>query len=262
MRSSRLSDRVALIDKLIRGERRVTLSLLARELGVAERTVCRDLESMRERLGLPLAHTPERGYHYTRPVPPSATRETVVGPTPGVKPRVRAGQLRRVLETIHEALYSGNQILIESFECPGSAEPFIFCPLFLSKFLGDLVLFGYRLADGVLLNLSVRLIENVRLTPQTFESPLGKGPKVRESEGWAGKGAGHEVRLRFSPETWWAESLCFAERQTLERSPSGLSIRFSTDDLGQVRKVILFLGDKVSLEAPLILMSLLGEGRS
>ena len=261
MRSNRSSERVALIHRLLRGGGRVTLAHLADELGVTERTVCRDLLSMKEKLGLPVAHTSDRGYHYTRPVPLLATREAVFGPAPGLNPTARAGRLRRILETIHEALYGGNKIWIESYERPDSPAPFILCPLFLSKVLGDLLLFGYRSSDEILLNLSVRLLDEVRLTPQTFESALGEGPKVRESEGWAGKGARHEIRLRFSLEASWAEDLVFAERQILDRLPSGLSIRFRTDDLGKVRKLVLFLGEKVSAEAPPALLSLLGEGR-
>jgi predicted DNA-binding transcriptional regulator YafY len=42
---------------------------LSVELGVSCRTLLRDLEFMRDRLGLPLAYHPQRwGFHYTRPV--------------------------------------------------------------------------------------------------------------------------------------------------------------------------------------------------
>jgi len=262
MKWSRSSDRVALIHNLLRGGGRVTLARLAGELGVTERTVCRDLQLMKEEFGLPVAHTSGRGYHYTRPVPLLATREVVFGPAPGLSPTARTGRFRRMLETIHEALYGGNKIWIESRERPDSPAPFVLCPLFLSKVLGDLLLFGYRPSDGILMNLLVRLLDDVRPTPQTFESALAEGPKVRDSEGWAGKGTKHEVRLLFSPEASWAEDLCFAERQVLDRPPSGLSVRFRTDDLAKVRSLILFFGEMVSVEAPPALLSLLAESRS
>jgi predicted DNA-binding transcriptional regulator YafY len=43
---------------------------LAREFEVCARTIKRDIEFMRDRLGLPIEyHTPRHGYHFTRPVP-------------------------------------------------------------------------------------------------------------------------------------------------------------------------------------------------
>jgi hypothetical protein len=250
MRPSRTADRVALIDRLLRGKERVTLALLIDKLGVTERTVCRDLEYMKQKLGLPVSHTVERGYCYSRQVPDLAEPEPVAGPATAPSLPVRRGRSRRILGTIHEALYGRKQVWIEGAEPTGSTGPFAFHPFFLSKVLGEFLLFGYRPSDGVLMNLPLRYLEDVRLTPQTFESGLAEGPKVRESEGWAGKGATHEVRLLFLPEATWAQDLFFAQGQVVEKASSGLAVRFRTDDLARVDRLAAVLGSKVRVEVP------------
>jgi len=245
MRSSRIDDRVALIDRLLRGQERVTLARLTRELGVTERTVCRDLEFMKERLGLPVQHSAARGYHYARPVPLLVAREAVAGPISRSKPPTRDGRLRRLLETIHEALYAQHEIWIETMEGPGPLKPFVLQPFFLSRVLGDLLLFGCRPEDGRLFNLSLRLLEDVRPTGNRFEASLAEGPKVRESEGWGGKGEASEVELFFPPEAHWASSLFFAQNQTGEQTTDGHTVRFRTGDLERVRDLACVLGDRV-----------------
>jgi len=66
--SARQLERITAIDRKLRGNQCPTTGDLARELGVSERTVYRDLVFLRDRLGAPLCYdTRRRGYRYTRP---------------------------------------------------------------------------------------------------------------------------------------------------------------------------------------------------
>ena len=66
--SARQLERITTIDRLLRGNAVPTTADLARELGVSERTVYRDLVFLRDRLGAPVGYDARRrGYRYTRP---------------------------------------------------------------------------------------------------------------------------------------------------------------------------------------------------
>lgn len=66
--SARQLERVTAIDRLLRGNQCPSSADLARELGVSERTVYRDIVFLRDRLGAPVHYDARRrGYCYHSP---------------------------------------------------------------------------------------------------------------------------------------------------------------------------------------------------
>lgn len=64
---SRHLERLLNLDRLLRSEERFTAIALAEKLEISERTVRNDLDFLRDRFGAPLAHSKQRGYHYSDP---------------------------------------------------------------------------------------------------------------------------------------------------------------------------------------------------
>ncbi len=66
--SARQLERITVLDRLLRQDSCPSISALACQLGVSERTVFRDLVFLRDRLGAPVSFDSERGgYRYTSP---------------------------------------------------------------------------------------------------------------------------------------------------------------------------------------------------
>ena len=62
-------ERMMRIHQILQREQYPNCTTLGKDLEVVPRTVIRDLEFMRDRLGLPIAYDARRrGYHYTEPV--------------------------------------------------------------------------------------------------------------------------------------------------------------------------------------------------
>ena len=249
------------MDQLIRSGEVLALGELAKELGVTERTLYRDLAHMKNRLGLPIARHPALGYRYTRPVPPLDSREAVAGPnSAGKGPQAgRPTRLRRLLETLHQALYEHRTVWIAFVDRPEADAGFLLNPLFLSRIRGEVALFGVRPSDGALLNVPTRRLECVRPTLETFEEPIPSGAKVRESDGWVAAGSRHQVRLRFPAAQEWARDLLVTESQSVEETPEELVLSFRTDDLAGAKLLVCLLGRSVQVEGPPALLALLNR---
>lgn len=261
MSSRRLHDRVCRLDQLLRSGQVFALRDLARNLAVTERTLYRDLAYMKNTLGLPISRHPAHGYRYTRPVPPLESRDTVTGlRAMGQAPQaLKPTHLRRLLEAVHGALYERRTVWIALADRREADEGFLLNPLFLSKINGETLLFGVRTSDGALLNLPTRRLEDVRLTPSTFEEPFAGEAKVRESEGWGAPGSLHAVRLRFPSSPQWVRDLLVSEDQSMEESHPALVLSFRTDDLARTAALVKLLGPFVRVEGPPQLQALLGR---
>lgn len=73
-------ERMVRIHQAIQAGRYPNATVLARELEVSTKSIHRDLEFMRDRLGLPLEYDPRRGgYHYTQPVSAFPTMQVTEG---------------------------------------------------------------------------------------------------------------------------------------------------------------------------------------
>ncbi len=253
-------DRVRRIDELLRrkGEK-VTLVRLAEALGVTSRTVCRDLDFMKRELGLPLAHTPRRAYHYAIPVPPLDTSDPMrMAMAKPAVPTTGALKRRQAIEAIHQALYSSRKLQVrlteEAGEDPG---PFVLHPFFLSKVAGEWVLFALRAQDRALVNIPARNCGEVKLLDETFaDCPPGPA-KMRGTQGWLSRGKLFSVTLRFADWARWSERLMLMPGQEMWVRDGQVRIRFRTDDLEEVRRLVLFMGEGVTVEEPAVLRSIL-----
>jgi len=253
-------DRVRRIDELLRRQgEKVTLIRLAEVLGVTPRTVCRDLDFMKRELGLPLAHTPRRAYHYAIPVPPldSSAAMQIAG-AKSTLPTSGALKRRQAIEAIHQALYSNRKLqVLLTAEAGEDSGPFVLHPFFLSKVAGEWVLFAFREQDRALVNIPARHCGEVKLLDETFaDCPAGPA-KMRGTQGWLSSGKLFSVTLRFAHWARWAERLMLAPGQTMWVEEGEVRIRFRTDDLEQVRRLVLFMGDGVTVEEPAVLRSIL-----
>jgi biotin operon repressor len=255
-----LGRRVALIDERIRAGGGWTLAQLARELGVTERTVCRDLVHMRQELGLPIIHRPGLGYSYSAPFPEWRPEAKTAPPTVEAPSQpMNAARLRTNLEAIHGALYAKRRLLLRE-QARGDlvpVQPYPLHPFFLARRAGDLLLFGFRPDAGALINRSIRCFQEVVILPDTFDESPVTGSEVRWAPYWLPAGSSHLVCLRFAPGAEWAEDLQLADGQVLQRRKNQVQIDFQTDDLEAVRRLVSFLGRAVKVEAPLRLRAML-----
>ena len=247
------------MDRLLRSDAPNTLASLAEALDVTQRTVCRDLAYMKEELGLPVEHVYGRGYYYALPVPPL---EEVQGLDPRNAPppppqRLNARTTAETLEKIHSALYGQKKISVTLTRKGVSDGAWVLHPHFLSRVASRLILFAYRPDRRELVNIPVEQLEGVTVLPDKFLDPPLSEAKVKEGEGWIRSGSLYKVSLRFASSLAWARELQLADGQVLEVSGPHTTIRFRTDDLEAVRRLVFFLGDSVMVEEPAILRSLL-----
>lgn len=252
-RSQAVLERVTRIDQLLRSGRAETLSILSKTLGVTERTVCRDLDFMKKDLGLPVSHSLQKGYFYASPVPPLERWEVqlVAGMSADGPIEDRIDPIRRILEVLHEALYSRRKIELQTTEPDRDGASFPFLPYFISRIAGELFLFGYRPDTAALLNLRLRVISGVEPLEETFSMcPAGEA-KIRENQGWIAPGDAYSVRLRFAPGASWARDLMFTESQVVVDEGGATLIQVRTSDLEGVHRIAAFLGECVSLEEAL-----------
>jgi biotin operon repressor len=259
-RNDALRHRIAIIDELIRTGRGRTLAALAQELGVTERTVCRDLDHMKEDLGLPIIHKSGLGYAYSAPFPEWLVSNTREAPSMVEKPfsSADADRLRCNLEKIHGALYSKQKLLLRQQTKNGlpSSGFLVVHPYFLAKRVGELLLFGYRPEGGALFNEPIRLYPEVLVLPDTFEESPVVGGRISSWPFWLPGGQGHLVRLRFAAWAHWAADLHLADGQVMERRRGQTRVTFRTDNLQAVCRLVAFLGRPVRVEEPLLLRSM------
>ncbi len=254
--------RVAIIDAVLRSEGKHTLESISGRLGVTVRTTCRDLAFMKQKMGLPVAHDPQRGYYYALPVAPidqpSRTMSSPLktGPASGGLPM---DVVRRNLEVIHEALYEGRRLILTQGSGDEVTEEFGVRPFFLSRLKGDLYLFAARIESDVLVNLPISTIRRAEAgTHLEGPSPFG-ADKVRAAGGWVRSGIRYRVSLRFKRQPDWVRDLQICEDQRVESTPRGLFVRFDTDDLENVRALVRLLGRWVKVEEPSALRSAEGK---
>ncbi len=250
--------KIAAIDRLLRARRGVTLAALATELGVTERSVCRYLAQMKSELHLPVAHSPERHYHYVDPSPlfvfHQAGQPAPLRPHPPAERAVPPSF--SVIEQIHGALYSRSKIVLTGPSL--EASPVLAHPYFLSRLAGELVLFGSLPHQRALLNLPLHQISAVQVLGERFDDELAEGPKVRRGEGWLPAGTACQVCLRFPSWAFWAASLRVCARQTVTGQGRSILIRFATNDVEALRRLVLALEGVVFVEEPAHLRSQLG----
>ncbi len=257
--------RVAVIDTMLRSEGKHTLDAIARRLNVTVRTICRDLAYMKQKMGLPIAHDPKKGYYYAFPVAPvgqlsgaPAHPLRAASASAGVSMDV----IRTNLEAIHDALYQGRRLILTLGRGEEPKEEFGVRPFFLSRLRGDLYLFAARLDSDALINLPIPAISRVEAGPD-LEGPSPFGPdKVRPAGGWIRSGIRYRVKLRFKRQAEWARDLQICEDQKLESTPHGLVLRFETDDLDGVRTLVRLLGHWVKVEEPAALRSWEGKAHA
>ncbi len=247
------------MDRLLRSETPNTLASLAEAMGVTQRTVCRDLAYMKEELGLPIEHAYGRGYYYALPVPPLEDVEQIdprsTPPPPALRKSARA--TAETLEKIHSALYGQRKISVSVSRQGEDNGTWVLHPHFLSRIASRLILFAYRPERRELVNIHVEQLKGVTVLPDKFLDPPLSDVKVKEGEGWIRSGSLYKVSLRFASSLAWARDLQLADGQVLEVSGPHTTIRFRTDDLEAVRRLVFFLGDSVMVEEPAILRSLL-----
>ena len=99
-----------------------------------------------------------------------------------------------------------------------------------------------------------RLISILRLE-ETFDDVLAEGRKLRHGQGWLSGGSRHAVSLRFPTWATWASQLKICLRQRLEGSGHHITIRFLADDMDEVRRFVLALGESVTVLEPAVLRS-------
>jgi len=165
---------------------------------------------------------------------------------------------RQAIEAIHQALYSNRKLqVLLTAEAGEDSGPFVLHPFFLSKVAGEWVLFAFREQDRALVNIPARHCGEVKLLDETFaDCPAGPA-KMRGTQGWLSSGKLFSVTLRFAHWARWAERLMLAPGQTMWVEEGEVRIRFRTDDLEQVRRLVLFMGDGVTVEEPAVLRSIL-----
>jgi len=251
--------RASTIDRLLRSDTPNTLASLAEALGVTQRTVCRDLSYMKEEMGLPIEHSYGRGYHYALPVAPLEDLEDrPPRSTPPKRPLRRSSRdTVAILEKIHAALYGQKKITVTIAGEGGEDASWVLHPHFLSRVASRLTLFAYRPDRRELVNIPVQSLSKVAVLADRFLDPPLSEIKVKEGEGWIKSGSLYKVSLRFPSSPAWARNLQMADGQVVETTASHITIRFRTDDLEAVRRLVFFLGDTVTVEEPAILRSLL-----
>jgi len=247
--------RIGTIDRILRTRRAVTLGELAEELGVSQRSVCRYLAHMRRDLHLPVAHSPQHHYHYASDMagkPPGGEEtNTPARPSPVASGTMAAAV--SVLERVHEALYTRRKLVVTG---PGIGSPaYIAHPYFLSRVAGELYLFGGRPCQRALVNIPLAQILMAEVLDETFDDDLAEGRKLRHGQGWLPSGSRHAVSLRFPTWAAWASQLKICLRQRLEGSGHYITIRFLADDLEEVRRFVLALGETVTVLEPAVLRS-------
>lgn len=250
--------KIASIDQILRARRGVTLAALATELGVTERSVCRYLALMKTELHLPVAHSPERHYHYVGPSPLFVFHQAGQPAPPRPHPPAERAVLPSlpIIEQIHGALYSHSKIVLTSPALEVS--PVLAHPYFLSRLAGELVLFGSLPHQKALLNLPLHQISEVQVLGERFDDDLAEGPKVRHGEGWLPAGTAHQVCLRFPSWAFWSASLRVCARQAVTGQGRSVLIRFATNDVEALRRFVLALEGIVLVEEPALLRSQLG----
>lgn len=251
--------RAGKMDRLLRSNTPNSLASLAEALGVTQRTVCRDLSYMKEKMGLPIEHSYGRGYHYALPVPPLENMENRdPRSAPPKRPMRRSSrETAEILEKIHSALYGQKKITVTVDGEGGKGASWVLHPHFLSRVESRLTLFAYRPDRRELVNIPVQNLSKVAVLPGRFLDPPLSEIKVKEGEGWIKSGSLYKVSLRFPSSPAWPRDLQMADGQVVETTASHITIRFRTDDLEAVRRLVFFLGDTVTVEEPAILRSLL-----
>jgi len=251
--------RASKIDRLLRSNTSNTLASLAEALMVTQRTVCRDISYMKEEMGLPIEHSYGRGYHYALPVPPlEDTENRDFRSAPPKRPmRQSSRDTVAILEKIHSALYGQKKITVTIAGEGGEDVSWILHPHFLSRVASRLTLFAYRPDRRELVNIPVQNLSKVAVLADRFLDPPLSEIKVKDGEGWIKSGSLYKVSLRFPSSPAWARDLQMADGQVVETTTSHITIRFRTDDLEAVRRLVFFLGDTVTVEEPAILRSLL-----
>lgn len=158
-----------------------------------------------------------------------------------------------LMEEVHEGLSARRKLLLRA---PGlRVDSFVFHPYFLSQMDGDLRLFGYLASRGQLADFPVRMITEARCLPETFEDELATEPKIRHGRGWIPSGTRYPVCLRFRASAGWQPALRICAGQSVQASHEHILVRFSTDDLGEVRRFASALGSSVTVEEPGVLRS-------
>lgn len=160
---------------------------------------------------------------------------------------------RPLMEEVHEGLSARRKLLLRA---PGlRVDAFVFHPYFLSHLEGHLRLFGYLAGRGQLADFPVGMLTEARCLPETFEDELATEPKIRHGRGWIPSGTRHSVCLRFRASAGWQTRLRICAGQSIEASHEHILVRFSTDDLGEVRRFASALGSSVTVEEPGVLRS-------
>lgn len=247
--------KIGTIDRILRTRRSVTLAELAEELGVSQRSVCRFLAHMRRDLHLPVTRSPQHHYHYASDIASNQPSEpepmATAHPSPWAFGTMAASV--RVLERVHEALYTRRKLVAAG---PNIESPaYVLHPYFLSRVAGELYLFGGRPCQKALVNIPLGQILMAEVLNETFDDELAEGRKLRQSQGWIPGGSRHAVSLRFPTWAMWASQLKICLRQRLEGSGHHITIRFLADDMDEVRRFVLALGETVTVLEPAVLRS-------
>ena len=253
-RSGTILERLIQLDLLLKSDRNMSRSDLARELGVSERSVLRYLAAMKSALCLPVARA-LRGCGGTS----SAHIQGGAAGSPGVhskhaKTLARPEDfLRSLLEHVHEGLLHHRKLLLRAPEL--RVDAFVFHPFFLSRVAGEVRLFGLMAGPGQLADIPVGALAEARCLPESFEDALAAEPQIRHGRGWIPSGTRHAVCLRFPSACRWVMDMTICTGQTIVVSEENIQIHFSTDDLGEVQRFVGALGPSVTVEKPGVLRS-------
>lgn len=248
--------RLLLLDGILRADAPNSLEKLAERLGVTVRTVCRDLDHMKEVLHLPVHHQRGHGYRYAGWVPPFESPAPF--PSKPLEPSrpLPPESLRRLLETLHNALVERRAVDLERFGGP-EREPFH--PHFLSRFRGEWTLFGWTPGGLHPASYPLSSLREVRLRSESFVLSAAE-PAVRSRGGWVPPGRTFGVGICFASRLPWAMDLRICEEQVEEVQAGWTAYRFRTDDLESLRRLLaLCPRGGISVEEPSFFRSLLRE---
>jgi proteasome accessory factor B len=283
-------ERMMRIHTAIASGRFPNASSLAREFEVSTKTIQRDLDFMRDRMGLPVEYHPQRfGFHYTEPVDAFPTLQITEGELFALVVAEKALQQYRgspfekrlltafknlaewtqsisfrttaepnvdlgIIDRLAQAASEGRTLRL-TYRKPGAAtEERTVDPYHIGNVNGDWYLFAHdHLRKAIRTFVPSRILEAVP-TGKTFQRPakFALERHLRDSFGVYSRRGDFEVRVRFSRAVadYIREKRWHASQSLVELPDQGVELNLRLGSLEEISRWILGWGSEATVLAP------------